>query len=283
MTSDILLNNAPYERCHSLLITEISNQKPQIITYEGLVAALEVALLSTHPGIRLLFNSMGACGSVNQQHFQIYYTSTYQLPIDICDLKALVPGEENSPLGSIVFKTKEPADNAPKPSPEGTEAQEGAEGEKKAPAPASVPPPPTSAHPGLDLPAYVIKGINPTNLTQMATQLVQFTDFLVQENIPHNLCLCRDHSSGEIKVFIWARKFQTNRSYTDFNVASTELIGHCYYGSREMFDKHTEADIAEEMGKMRLDKQDEIKVEKQLATIFDPNSRGIFSTIFGWF
>lgn len=96
VTSDILLNNAPYERCHSLLITEMEKNKNQVISYEGLVAALEIAFLSTHPGIRILYNSLGACASVNQQHFQIYYTSTYQLPIDIVDLKPLLSLESTN-------------------------------------------------------------------------------------------------------------------------------------------------------------------------------------------
>jgi len=247
VTSDIFINNAPYERCHSLLITELENQKPQIIFYEGLVAALEVCLLSTHPGMRLLYNSMGACASVNQMHFQIYYTSTYQLPIDHCEVIGKVENEKAVGLNSSahVFKA-------------GT---------------------------GLDqsIPCYIIKGINSTNLTTIATQIQTFTDFLVAENIPHNLAISRDHKIGELKVFIWARKFQQNRSYTEFNVACTELIGHLYYGKRELFDSHTETEIAEEFAKMKLDDKVQEKVEKHLGEIFDPQGRGIFSAIFGWF
>ena len=263
VTSEILLNNAPYERCHSLLITEMDKNKPQIVTYEGLVAALEVALLSTHPGMRILYNGMGACGSVNQQHFQIYYTSTYQLPIDVVELKPMLVSKDTfiNPL----FKTKDT---------KSTTEQQSENSENKDT---------KNNHPGLDLPAYVINGVDSSNLTQFATQISTFTEFLVNENIPHNLCICRDHITGQIKIFIWVRKFQTNRDYKAFNVASTELIGHCYYGDRALFDKHSESDIRQAMYDMRLDDERQLKVDKYISTIFDPSSRGLFSAIFGWF
>ena len=33
------------------------------------------------------------------------------------------------------------------------------------------------------------------------------------------------------------------KSYTDFNCAVTELIGHCYFGDEKQFNKWTEGEI----------------------------------------
>ena len=35
----------------------------------------------------------------------------------------------------------------------------------------------------------------------------------------------------------------TFKSYTDFNCAVTELIGHCYFGDEKQFNKWTEDEI----------------------------------------
>lgn len=69
----IIINVSPLEYCNSLLVPNINQFLPQILTHESVQLALETVLLSHNPALRLGFNSLGAYASVNHQHFHMYY------------------------------------------------------------------------------------------------------------------------------------------------------------------------------------------------------------------
>merc|ERR1712018_119257 len=102
------------------------------------------------------------------------------------------------------------------------------------------------------LPAWVFL-FKKDNFIKLSKSLAAFTDVLVDRNIAHNLAMIRDGGKNGIRVFLWARQSTTGaRSYNDFHVAVTELIGHCYYGVYEQFETHTEDDIETVFRKYRL-------------------------------
>ncbi|XP_015284273.1 PREDICTED: GDP-D-glucose phosphorylase 1 [Gekko japonicus] len=69
----VAINVSPLERGHVLLVPEPALGLAQVLTAGALLAGLEALLLSGHPGLRVGFNSLGACASVNHLHLHAYY------------------------------------------------------------------------------------------------------------------------------------------------------------------------------------------------------------------
>ncbi|XP_022800376.1 GDP-D-glucose phosphorylase 1-like [Stylophora pistillata] len=69
----MIINNSPIEYGHSLLVPSINSCLPQILTEEALLLSMETALLSSHRGFRVGFNSLCAYSSVNHLHFHLWY------------------------------------------------------------------------------------------------------------------------------------------------------------------------------------------------------------------
>ena len=91
-------------------------------------------------------------------------------------------------------------------------------------------------------PAWVVYPVMKSNFQDVCSRVTQFTDLLTNNNIAHNLALIRDGKSGRTRMYIWARQHTTSeqRSYSDFNMAVTELAGHCYYGDMVDLFKNTQ-------------------------------------------
>ncbi|KAK3874665.1 hypothetical protein Pcinc_020413 [Petrolisthes cinctipes] len=77
----VVINNAPICTSHSLLVPELSQCLPQVVTLPGLQLALHALLLSHSPDLRVAYNSLGGCASVNHLHFHTYYLP-YRLYIE---------------------------------------------------------------------------------------------------------------------------------------------------------------------------------------------------------
>ena len=73
LQSTIVINNSPIEFGSSLIVPSLKSCQNQVITLDSIRIGLIVALLSDDPSIRLGFNSLGACASVNHLHFHVYY------------------------------------------------------------------------------------------------------------------------------------------------------------------------------------------------------------------
>lgn len=85
-----MINVSPLEWGHMLLVPEPSLGLPQRLLPSALRAGVEAVLLSSHPGFRIGFNSLGGLASVNHLHLHGYYLS-HRLPVEGAPSEALDP------------------------------------------------------------------------------------------------------------------------------------------------------------------------------------------------
>lgn len=86
----VMINISPLEWGHVLLVPEPAQGLPQRLLPGALQAGLEAVLLSTHPGFRVGFNSLGGLASVNHLHLHGYYLD-HRLPVEWAPSKTLDP------------------------------------------------------------------------------------------------------------------------------------------------------------------------------------------------
>ncbi|NXV84095.1 GDPP1 phosphorylase, partial [Atlantisia rogersi] len=86
----VAINASPLERGHVLLLPEPARGLPQALTAPLLLAGLEAALLSAHPGFRVGFNGLGGCASVNHLHLHGLYLPR-PLPVEAAPARPLSP------------------------------------------------------------------------------------------------------------------------------------------------------------------------------------------------
>lgn len=87
----VMINVSPLEWGHVLLVPEPARGLPQRLLPGVLRAGLETVLLSSHPGFRVGFNSLGGLASVNHLHLHGYYLA-HRLPVEGAPSEALDPG-----------------------------------------------------------------------------------------------------------------------------------------------------------------------------------------------
>ncbi|KAM4830139.1 GDP-D-glucose phosphorylase 1 [Urocitellus parryii] len=87
----VIINVSPLEWGHVLLVPEPTLGLPQRLLPGVLRAGLETVLLSSHPGFRVGFNSLGGLASVNHLHLHGYYLA-HRLPVEGAPSEALDPG-----------------------------------------------------------------------------------------------------------------------------------------------------------------------------------------------
>ncbi|XP_033941082.1 GDP-D-glucose phosphorylase 1 isoform X1 [Pseudochaenichthys georgianus] len=86
----VLVNVSPLEFGHCLFVQEPSCCLPQVLTSFSIQVGIESVLLSSDPGFRVGFNSLGAFASVNHLHLHGYYLN-HELQIESVPVKLLVP------------------------------------------------------------------------------------------------------------------------------------------------------------------------------------------------
>lgn len=69
----VMINVSPLEYGHVLLVPHIDLRTPQLLTEPSVKLAIELMLLSAHPGWRVGFNSLCALASVNHLHLHAWY------------------------------------------------------------------------------------------------------------------------------------------------------------------------------------------------------------------
>ncbi|XP_058150681.1 GDP-D-glucose phosphorylase 1 [Dasypus novemcinctus] len=87
----VVINVSPLEWGHVLLVPEPSHGLPQRLLPGALRAGVEAVLLSSHPGFRVGFNSLGGLASVNHLHLHGYYLA-HRLPVEGAPSEPLDPG-----------------------------------------------------------------------------------------------------------------------------------------------------------------------------------------------
>ncbi|XP_068169867.1 GDP-D-glucose phosphorylase 1 [Antennarius striatus] len=86
----VLVNVSPLEFGHCLFVPDPSLCLPQVLTKFATKTGIESVLLSSNPGFRVGFNSLGAFASVNHLHLHGYYLD-HELKIESRPVKLLVP------------------------------------------------------------------------------------------------------------------------------------------------------------------------------------------------
>ncbi|BES99109.1 GDP-D-glucose phosphorylase 1 [Nesidiocoris tenuis] len=69
----IIINVSPLEHGHTLLLPQVDDGLPQILTEYGLTFAIRVVLSSNRPSLRAGFNGLLAYATVNHLHFHAYH------------------------------------------------------------------------------------------------------------------------------------------------------------------------------------------------------------------
>lgn len=85
-----LINVSPLEFGHCLFVPSPSRCLPQILNRFTIEVGIESVLLSSNPGFRVGFNSLGAFASVNHLHMHGYYLE-HELKIESMPAKPLLP------------------------------------------------------------------------------------------------------------------------------------------------------------------------------------------------
>lgn len=88
----VLINVSPLEFGHCLFVPDPALCLPQVLTKFAIQAGIESVFLSSEPGFRVGFNSLGALASVNHLHLHGYYLKQ-QLSIESMAVKPLVPNK----------------------------------------------------------------------------------------------------------------------------------------------------------------------------------------------
>ncbi|XP_034542206.1 GDP-D-glucose phosphorylase 1 [Notolabrus celidotus] len=86
----VLVNVSPLEFGHCLFVPDPSRCFPQVLTTFAIQVGVESVLLSSDPGFRVGFNSLGAFASVNHLHLHGYYLD-HELKIESMPAKPLAP------------------------------------------------------------------------------------------------------------------------------------------------------------------------------------------------
>jgi GDP-L-galactose phosphorylase len=68
----VFINVSPIEYGHVLLVPRILDKLNQLVDPSTLELALQFAQEANNPYFRLAFNSLGAYGTVNHLHFQVF-------------------------------------------------------------------------------------------------------------------------------------------------------------------------------------------------------------------
>lgn len=86
----VVINVSPLEFGHCLFVPEPTSCLPQVLTYFAIRTGIESVLLSSDPGFRVGFNSLGAFASVNHLHLHGYYMD-HELKVECASVQPLIP------------------------------------------------------------------------------------------------------------------------------------------------------------------------------------------------
>nr|XP_020144693.1 GDP-D-glucose phosphorylase 1 isoform X1 [Microcebus murinus] len=198
----VVINVSPLERGHVLLVPEPARGLPQRLLPGVLRAGVEAVLLSSHPGFRVGFNSLGGLASVNHLHLHGYYLA-HRLPVEGA------PSEPLDPEGHLHLV-------------------------RALPAPGFLF---YTSGPGPDLDALVSKVCRATDYL---TDHEIAHNLFVTRGAPPGKTAPSSVLTG-VRVILWARKSSFGMKEGEaFNVALCELAGHLPVKTSQDFGSLTE-------------------------------------------
>ncbi|XP_029808783.1 GDP-D-glucose phosphorylase 1 isoform X2 [Suricata suricatta] len=199
----VLINVSPLEWGHVLLVPEPARGLPQRLLPGALRAGVEAVLLSSHPGFRVGFNSLGGLASVNHLHLHGFYLG-HRLPVEGAPSEPLDPGGhlhllQAPPAPGFLFYT---------------------------------------SGPGPDLEALVGRVCR---VTDYLTDHEIAHNLFVTRGAPPGKA-SRSSALTGVRVILWARKSSFGvKEGEAFNVALCELAGHLPVKTSQDFSTLTEA------------------------------------------
>ncbi|XP_029379421.1 GDP-D-glucose phosphorylase 1 [Echeneis naucrates] len=223
----VLVNVSPLEFGHSLFVPEPLRCLPQVLTKFAIQVGIESVLLSSNPGFRVGFNSLGALASVNHLHLHGYYLDQ-ALKIESVPVKPLLPEKGfyrflDFPAGFLFYTESEKV-------------------EKVAQAICKVTDFLVDCNIAHNL--FMTRGIPPIDHTQNETNL---------------------SSRKGVRVAVWPRiSCFGAKEESAFNVALCELAGHLPFKNKKDYDLATEKDVIDIIQKYVLLDEEFHSLEQQL-------------------
>lgn len=202
----VLINVSPLEFGHCVFVPDPSLCFPQVLTKFAIQTSIESILLSSDPGFRMGFNSLGAFASVNHLHLHGYYLK-HELQIESKLTQPLLPEK-----GFYRFP---------------------------------------------DFPGGFLFYTESDGVVDISRTICDVTDFLLDNNVAHNVFLTRGHPPCDqaqseesrqlrngVRVVVWPRTpcFGAKEP-SAFNIALCEMAGHLPFKNKTDYEVATEEDV----------------------------------------
>ncbi|XP_075998269.1 GDP-D-glucose phosphorylase 1 [Genypterus blacodes] len=225
----VIVNVSPLEFGHCLFVPDPSLCLPQVLTEFAIRVGIESVLLSSDPGFRVGFNSLGAFASVNHLHLHGYFLA-HQLKIESVPVKPLVPERgfyrlEEFPACFLFYTESEHLDEVTKAICQVTD--------------------------------LLVDGDVAHNL------------FMTRGSLPGDCTQDEKGRSSRkgVRVALWPRiSCFGAKEESAINVALCELAGHLPFKNKHDYDRSTEKDVVEIIQRFLLPDEDFLKLEQQLVT-----------------
>lgn len=223
----MLVNVSPLEFSHCLLVPDPLKCYPQVLTKYAIMVGIETVFLSSNPGFRVGFNSLGAFASVNHLHLHGYYLD-YELAIESVTVKPLVPEKDfyrliNYHAGFLFYTKTKTLEQVAKTICKVTD--------------------------------FLIERNIAHNL------------FLTRGGPPCNHMPSGNEGTSRkgVRIIVWPRKSCFGaKEESAFNVALCELAGHLPFKNKTDFENATEKDVTGIIEKHLLPEEEFNSLEKQL-------------------
>ncbi|KAK2842087.1 hypothetical protein Q5P01_012287 [Channa striata] len=223
----VLINVSPLEFGHCLFVPDPLSCFPQILTRFAIQVGIESVFLSSDPGFRVGFNSLGAFASVNHLHLHGYYLN-HKLKIESTPAKPLLPEKAfyrllDFPAGFLFYTESEEVEEVARVICEVTD--------------------------------FLVDGNIAHNL--FLTRGCQPLDSIQNE---------KDHCSGKgVRIALWPRKSCFGaKEESSFNVALCELAGHLPFKNKKDYELSTEKDVVDIIQRCLLTDSEFMRLEHQL-------------------
>ncbi|XP_008274095.1 GDP-D-glucose phosphorylase 1 [Stegastes partitus] len=225
----VLVNVSPLEFGHCLFVPDPSRCYPQILTRFAIKVGIESVLLSSDPGFRVGFNSLGAFASVNHLHLHGYYLD-HELKIESTPVKPLVPEKgfylmPDFPGGFLFYTESEEVEKVASAICQVTDSLVGG----------------NIAHN-----MFLTRGCPPCDRTQSE----------------------EDHCARKgVRVAVWPRiSCFGAKEESAFNVALCELAGHLPFKNQKDYELTTEKDVIGIIQRYLLPEDEFHRLEQQLTS-----------------
>ncbi|XP_022609913.1 GDP-D-glucose phosphorylase 1 isoform X1 [Seriola dumerili] len=223
----VLVNVSPLEFGHCLFVPDPSCCLPQVLTRFAIQVGIESVLLSSDPGFRVGFNSLGAFASVNHLHLHGYYLD-HELKIESMPVKPLLPERGfyrllDFPAGLLFYTESEELEKVARAICEVTD--------------------------------FLVDGNIAHNL--FMTRGCPPCDHRQNEK---NIC-----SRKGVRIAVWPRiSCFGAKEESSFNVALCELAGHLPFKNKKDYELTTEKDVIDIIQRYVLPDEEFHRLEQQL-------------------